>query len=75
MKSIFLLSALWSSAFAACDPESVLAIPDGVSKLTVTGFADPIINYFSAIAGMVSNFINILLPVLADFSFVRRLAC
>ena len=75
MKSIFLLSALLSSAFAACDPESVLSIPDGVSKLTVTGFADPVINYFSAIAGMVSTFMNILLPLSAAFSFVKRLAC
>lgn len=54
MKSIFLLTTLWSSAFAACDPETVVPVSDGLSKLTVTGFADPIINYFSAISGMVS---------------------
>jgi hypothetical protein len=54
MKSIFLLSALWTSAFASCDPETMLPLPDGVSKLTVTGFDSPIINYFSAISGMVS---------------------
>ena len=54
-KAIFLLSVLWSSALAACDPETVVPLSGDVSKLTVTGFASPIINYFSAISGMVSD--------------------
>ena len=57
MKSVFLLSALLSSAAAMCDPETVIPVTDGLSKLTVTGFESPIINYFSAVAGAVSYFL------------------
>jgi hypothetical protein len=67
MKPIFLLSALWSGAFAACDLETVISLSGDVSKLTVTGFASPIINHFSAVAGMVRASSNLPFSAKAGF--------
>ena len=53
--SILVLFSLLGSAFAACDPETTIALSEDLSKLTVTGFESPIINYFSAISGTVSK--------------------